>query len=60
MQIDNTNNINFNRSINTDNNNTTKLAILTFGDTLKSQITTAKQYWTNMDLKLAFLLHVTG
>jgi hypothetical protein len=37
-----------------------KVAILTFGDTLKSQITTAKPYCTNMDLRLAFLLHVNG
>jgi peptidoglycan/xylan/chitin deacetylase (PgdA/CDA1 family) len=56
MQIDNTNNINFNRSINTDNNNTTKLAILTFGDTLKSQITTAKPILDKYGFKASFFI----
>jgi hypothetical protein len=39
---------------------TAKLVIVTFGDTLKGQSQQQTQYWTDMDLKHVFLLHVTG
>ena len=39
---------------------TTKLVILTFGDTLKGQITTAKPILDKYGFKGSLLLHVTG
>lgn len=47
-------------NINNNNGSSNKLVMMTFGDTLKGQITTAKPVLDKYGFKASFLLHVTG